>query len=104
LTLAYWSQGRWKEAEGLETTEYDICSRVLGEKHPNTLTSMANLASTWKSLCRLKEALHLIRRCVEFQQQILDPDHPYTVSTFSRLRQWEAASRPSNDETTSISE
>ncbi|KAK0715593.1 hypothetical protein B0H67DRAFT_581060 [Lasiosphaeris hirsuta] len=65
---------------------------------------MANLASTWKSLGCLKEALHLMRRCVEFQQQILGPDHPRTVSTFSKVRRWEVASRRSHDETTGIPE
>ena len=39
--------------------------RLLGEEHPDTLTSMANLAFTWESQSRLDEALALMRRCVE---------------------------------------
>ncbi|KAL2199928.1 hypothetical protein P885DRAFT_75110 [Corynascus similis CBS 632.67] len=43
--------------------------RVLGEDHPDTLTSMANLACTWKSQGRLEDALDLIKTCFHHQQQ-----------------------------------
>ncbi|KAK3339782.1 hypothetical protein B0T25DRAFT_594492 [Lasiosphaeria hispida] len=97
------NQGRWKEAEELEVQMMEVRKRVLGEEHPDTLTteelelqviearkrvlgerSMANLAFTWRSQGRLNEALDLIRRCVEFQQQIL-LDHPYMASNFSYI-------------------
>ena len=38
----------------METTK-----RVLGEEHPDSLTSMANLASTYRGQGRLKEAEEL---------------------------------------------
>jgi hypothetical protein len=37
---------------------------VLGEGHPDTLTSMANLAFTWKSQERNVEALELMKACL----------------------------------------
>ncbi|KAJ7825723.1 hypothetical protein B0H14DRAFT_3145159 [Mycena olivaceomarginata] len=64
LASTYWNQGRWKDAEALEVVVMEMrkrplegCrgargggdgdeERVLGEEHPDTLTSMANLAST----------------------------------------------------------
>ncbi|KAE8372277.1 nucleoside phosphorylase domain-containing protein [Aspergillus bertholletiae] len=45
-----YSDGRWKEAEELQTEELKICSKVLGLEHPDTLASMNNLAYTWKLL------------------------------------------------------
>ena len=42
----YYDEGRSKEAEELEVQVMEIRKRVLGEEHPSTLTSMANLAST----------------------------------------------------------
>lgn len=60
--------------------------RVLGEEHPDTLLSIATLTYTWKSQGRLNEALELMRRYVELEQQILSPDYPYTVSYVSTLR------------------
>jgi len=45
--LAYNLRGRWKEAEELEVQVMETSARVLGEEHPSTLTSMANLAHFW---------------------------------------------------------
>ncbi|OHW96949.1 TPR domain protein, partial [Colletotrichum incanum] len=45
LASTYWNQGRWKEAEELDVRVMETSSRVLGDEHPHTLTSMANLAS-----------------------------------------------------------
>ncbi|KAB5517553.1 hypothetical protein GE09DRAFT_978889, partial [Coniochaeta sp. 2T2.1] len=47
---------RWKEAESLGVQVMDARKRVLGEDHLDTLTSMANLASTYWNQGRLKEA------------------------------------------------
>jgi hypothetical protein len=44
--MALDSDGRWKEAEELFVQVMETRKRVLGEEHPSTLTSMANLAST----------------------------------------------------------
>ncbi|KAK4119091.1 hypothetical protein N657DRAFT_650498 [Parathielavia appendiculata] len=61
LASTYQNQGRWKEAESLEVQVMETSKRVLGEEHPDTLTSMANLAHTWKSQARLGDALSLGR-------------------------------------------
>jgi hypothetical protein len=47
LGIAYRYGGRWKEAEELEVQVMETFKRVLGPEHPSTLTSMANLASTF---------------------------------------------------------
>jgi Tetratricopeptide repeat len=65
------AQGRWKEAEGLQAKELKICSRVLGEEHPDTLTSMANLASTYMNQGRWKEAEELEVRVMETSKRVL---------------------------------
>ena len=67
----------------------ETSSRVLGEEHPNTLTSMANLAYTWKSQDRLEDALDLMKTCFHHQQQVLGRDHPDTVSTLFSLKEWQ---------------
>jgi Tetratricopeptide repeat len=60
----------------------------LGADHPDTLTSMANLAVTWKDMGRRGEALGLIQTCSELQQRILGVGHPHTLSTLSTLNAW----------------
>ena len=48
----YRNQGRWKEAEELDVQVMQTRKRRLGEEHPDTLTSMANLASSSSSSYR----------------------------------------------------
>ena len=45
--------------------------RVLGEEHPNTLTSMGNLASTYRQQGRSKEAEELEVRVMETRKRVL---------------------------------
>ncbi|KAL4934882.1 hypothetical protein BDV06DRAFT_217819 [Aspergillus oleicola] len=51
--------GRYREAEELEVQVLEIWKQVLGPEHPDTLTSMANLASTYWNQGRSKEAEEL---------------------------------------------
>lgn len=46
LAIAYRYGGRWEEAEKLEVHVMETRKRVLGAEHPDTLASMAKLAST----------------------------------------------------------
>ncbi|RYP65838.1 hypothetical protein DL770_008915 [Monosporascus sp. CRB-9-2] len=52
----YYDEGRWKEAEKLEVQVMEIYKTKLGADHPDTLTSMANLASTFWNQGRWEEA------------------------------------------------
>ncbi len=47
LASTYKNQGRWAEAETLEVQVMETIKTKLGADHPSTLTSMANLASTY---------------------------------------------------------
>lgn len=60
LVSTYWNQERWKEAEKLKIRVIETRKRVLGKKHPDKLSSMANLALTWKAKDRNTEAVKLI--------------------------------------------
>lgn len=62
--------------------------RVLGEEHPDTLTSMANLAFTLKSQICYEEAISLIENFFELQKRILGPEHPDTESSLQALHEW----------------
>ena len=62
---------------------------MLRKEHPETLGSMHNLAFTWKSQGRNKEAVSLMRDCVELQNQILGLKHPDTEASLEDLRRWE---------------
>ncbi|PPR01805.1 hypothetical protein CVT26_013164, partial [Gymnopilus dilepis] len=51
--------GIWLKAEELYQKAWQICIREFGTEHPDTLTSMANLASTFRNQGRWKEAEEL---------------------------------------------
>ena len=48
IVLVYVEQGRWKEAATLRVVVMEKRKQVLGDDHPDTLTSMANLAFTYR--------------------------------------------------------
>ncbi|KAF2191620.1 putative kinesin [Zopfia rhizophila CBS 207.26] len=106
--LATKLKGRWKEAEELEVQHGQpgvdvqesravergrraICAsdgddvRVLGSEHPSTLTSMANLASTYRNQGRWKEAEELEVQVMETRKRVLGAEHPSTLTSMNNL-------------------
>jgi hypothetical protein len=47
--MALYSDGQYKAAGELEVQVIETTKRVLGDEHPDTLTSMANLAATYRN-------------------------------------------------------
>ena len=72
--------------------------RVLGTEHPDTLTSMINLASLYSEQGRWKEAEKLGVLAMETTKRVLGTEHPDTLasmanlaSTFSIQGRWKEA-------------
>ncbi|KAI2956395.1 hypothetical protein CBS147324_10941 [Aspergillus niger] len=80
-----YSDGRWKEAEELGVQVMDIRKRILGSEHPDTLTSMANLASTYWKKGQWKEAEELDVQVMELRKQVLGSEHPDTLTSMANL-------------------
>jgi Tetratricopeptide repeat len=57
----------------------------LRAEHPNTLTSTANLASTYSNQGRLEEAEGLEVQVLETRKRVLGAEHPDTLSSMSNL-------------------
>ncbi|KAK4171707.1 hypothetical protein QBC36DRAFT_339445 [Triangularia setosa] len=49
----------------------------LGADHPDTLTSMNNLAFTWKA-----------KDCAQARQRLLGAEHPDTLSSLATVAEW----------------
>ena len=60
----------------------------LGADHPDTLTSMNNLAFIWKGQGQDEQAFKLIEECIALQTRILGTNHPDTLSSCAILREW----------------
>jgi hypothetical protein len=72
--------------------------RVLGLEHPNTLTSMANLASAYIKQGRCTKAESLEVQVLETRKRVLGSEHPDTLasmanlaSTYRKQGRWEEA-------------
>ncbi|KAA8647832.1 tetratricopeptide repeat protein [Aspergillus tanneri] len=81
--------GRWEEAEQLQVHVMEARKIKLGEDHPDKLTSIANLAATWKSSGKTADAINLLRDCLAKKKQAIGPNHPRAVPNSKTLLKWE---------------
>ena len=59
--------------------------RILGDDHPDTLTTMNNLAVTYRAQGKTAEAAVLQEEVLEKRKRILGDDHPDTLTTMNNL-------------------
>ncbi|PVH68835.1 TPR-like protein [Cadophora sp. DSE1049] len=92
------SDGRYNEAEDPFVEVVERRKRVLGPEHPDTLSSTANLASTYSNQGRWKEAEELEVQIMETFIRELGRQHPSTLtsmgnlgSTYRRQGRWKEA-------------
>jgi tetratricopeptide (TPR) repeat protein len=84
-TISLYVDSRYREAEKPFQQLFKARNRVLGEEHPDMLTSMANLASTYRNQGRWKEAEELFVRVLETSLRILGEEHPDTLTSMANL-------------------
>jgi nucleoside phosphorylase/tetratricopeptide (TPR) repeat protein len=79
------SDGRFHEAEALYKQLLEIDQHRNGPEHPDTLTSMANLASTYRKQGRWHEAEKLDVEVLEMRKALLGAEHPGTLTSMANL-------------------
>ncbi|KAL4985444.1 hypothetical protein BDW68DRAFT_144681 [Aspergillus falconensis] len=79
------SDGRFHEAEALYKELLEISKAALGAEHPDTLASMANLASTYRNQGRWNEAEKLEVEVLEISKAVLGAEHPDTLTSMANL-------------------
>ena len=85
IASAYHAAGRLTEAITLNQQVLPDSIRVLGEDHPNTVTSRNNLAYAYESAGRLTEAITLFEQVLTDSIRVLGPDHPNTLTSRNNL-------------------
>ena len=78
-------QNRLTEAEPLILFEVQIRSRKHSPLHPETLTSLHDLASVYTKLGRYEEAEQKFREVLEGRRRVLPTGHPDTLSTMANM-------------------
>jgi len=85
LSFLLIGQGLWDQAEELEVQALETRKRVLGPEHPDTLISMANLASTYRNQGRWDHAEELEIQALETRKRVLGLEHPDTLISMANL-------------------
>ena len=78
-------QGQWKDAETFLIEAVGLHRADWGDEHPNTLVSMANLASTYRNQGRWKEGEELEVQVMEMSKKVLGDEHPHTLVYMASL-------------------
>ena len=80
-----YNEGGWSTAAELEVQVIEIRKRVLGPEHPDTLTSMHNLALISQNQGRWQEAEELQVQVMEITKRVQGPEHPDTLISMNNL-------------------
>jgi WD40 repeat protein len=83
--MCLYSNGRYNKAEVSFIEVAERQKKVLGAEHPDTLTSIANLASTYRNQGQWKEAEELEVQVIETSLRVLGEEHPDTLTSMANL-------------------
>jgi tetratricopeptide (TPR) repeat protein len=78
-------QGRYGEAEPLYQQALAIMRERLGEQHPDTATSLNNLAGLYQAQGRYDEAEPLYQQALAIRKARLGEQHPHTATSLNNL-------------------
>ncbi|KAH6971524.1 hypothetical protein BKA56DRAFT_557396 [Ilyonectria sp. MPI-CAGE-AT-0026] len=81
----FYFKGKYRDSERLYAESLAIREEVLGNKHPETLRTMNNLASTSMEQGRWDEAEVLQVEVLENRKRMLGDEHPATLRTMNNL-------------------
>ena len=79
------SRGQYQQALTLQEQALDGRRRVLGDDHPDTLSSMNDLAETRRNLGDLQSAHDLHEQTLTARRRVLGDDHPDTLHSMHSL-------------------
>ena len=100
--MAYGDLGDYRKEAELEEKCYALHCKILGEEHPNTLTTLNNLAWTEDKLGNHARAFALQEKLYTLRCKVLGKDDPKTVKSGERLEEYrkkldsQATSAPAN--------
>jgi len=77
LTIWHQYEGLYAQARALHERALAIREQVLGEQHPNTATSLNNLAMFYEDEGNYLEAKTLYERAITINKAVLPAEHPH---------------------------
>ena len=77
--------GAYDQALPLYQRALKICEKALGPEHPDTATSLNNLALLYQNMGAYEKALPLFQRALKITEKALGPEHPDTAVCLNNL-------------------
>ncbi|KAK3938682.1 hypothetical protein QBC46DRAFT_355641 [Diplogelasinospora grovesii] len=78
------AQGKYEEAERIHRQTLELQENLLGSEHPDTLSSIKNLADALRFQKKYVEAQHLYRT-LELRTKVVSVEHPHMLTSVNRL-------------------
>ena len=78
-------QGKYEEAEQMHQQVLELKEKVLGQGHPDTLTSMNNLAAALRYQGKYEEAEQMHRQVLELSEKVLGQEHPDMLTSMKNV-------------------
>ncbi len=85
IATTYGEIGLYERALPLQVAALKTRRRVLGDEHPDTLSSVSKMGLLLKFMGRHEEALSFCREALEARRRILGDDHPDTLTSISNM-------------------
>ncbi|KAL7958998.1 P-loop containing nucleoside triphosphate hydrolase protein [Trichoderma compactum] len=82
-----YDRGRWREKEVVDQKTLKLRRKVLGERHPYTLESIASLAAAYHYQGQHEKAKACYQEAMELRRQTLGEKHPDTLRAMTLLGQ-----------------
>ncbi|RGP72388.1 hypothetical protein FLONG3_6784 [Fusarium longipes] len=76
-----YDRGRWRERVPIASRALDLRQKVLGERDPDTISSMVILGTTYHAQGRYDEAHEIVVKALDLQQEVLGEQHPWTIDS-----------------------
>src|SRR5208282_2764145 len=78
-------QGKYQEAMPIAERAVKVAKRVRGLEHPDTATSLNNLASLYWKIGEYAKAEPLLEEALRILQKVLGSEHPDTATSLNNL-------------------
>jgi serine/threonine protein kinase/tetratricopeptide (TPR) repeat protein len=85
LALLYQELGLFDAAQPLQTAALEANRRVLGEEHPDTLSSINNTGMLLRAQGQLTEAEPYLKEALDKRRRVLGEAHPETLMSINNL-------------------
>ena len=77
--------GKYEETIPIAKKLLELAENKFGPDHPDTATSLNNLAGLYQSMGDYAKAEPLLQRALKIYEKALGPDHPYTATSLNNL-------------------